>query len=126
MLKFIYVGLGGLLGAMGRYAISEYVQRLFNTTFPAGTLAVNVLGCFLLGVFMHLIQSQGFFSAHTRIFVTVGLLGAATTFSTFGHETIGLIDSGRNWLALLNVMGNVILGFSAVWLGTTVVRSAGY
>jgi len=126
VLKFIYVGLGGLLGAMGRYALSDYVQRLFNTTFPAGTLAVNVLGCFLLGAFMHLIQSQGFFSVNTRMFVTVGLLGAATTFSTFGHETIALMDSGRNWLALANVAGNVVLGFSAVWLGTTIVRSAGY
>lgn len=58
MLKFIFVGLGGLLGAMGRYALSDYVQRLFNTTFPAGTLTVNVLGCFLLGVFMHLLQAR--------------------------------------------------------------------
>jgi len=126
VLKFTMIGLGGLLGAIGRYTLSEYVQRLFNSPFPAGTLVVNVLGCFFLGAVMHLIQSQGLFSVHTRMFITVGLLGAATTFSTFGHETVTLIDGGKGWLALLNVAGNVILGFSAVWLGTSAVRSAGY
>ncbi|MCP4686003.1 MAG: fluoride efflux transporter CrcB [bacterium] len=120
------IGLGGLLGAIGRYTLSEFVQRFHSTSFPAGTLVVNVLGCFFLGVVMHLIQSQGLFSTHTRMFITVGLLGAATTFSTFGHETVTLLDSGKVGLAFLNVVGNVVLGFSAVWLGTTLVRASGH
>ena len=125
MLKYSMIGLGGLIGAIGRYAVSGFVQRYFNSSFPAGTLAVNILGCFILGVVMYLIQHHGLFSHHTRMFMTVGVLGAVTTFSTFGHETLTLIDSGKVGFAILSVAGNIILGISAVWLGTTLMRSLG-
>lgn len=120
------IGLGGLIGAIGRYAVSGFVQRYFNSSFPAGTLAVNILGCFILGVVMHLIQHNGLFSDHTRMFITVGFLGAITTFSTFGHETLTLLDTGRFGLAILSVAGNIVLGITAVWLGMTLMRAAGH
>ena len=126
MLKYSMIGLGGLIGAIGRYAVSGFVQRYFNSSFPAGTLAVNILGCFILGVVMHLIQHNGLFSDHTRMFITVGFLGAITTFSTFGHETLTLLDTGRFGLAILSVAGNIVLGISAVWLGMTLMRAAGH
>jgi len=118
------VGLGGFVGSILRYAISGYVQDLFRSiSFPYGTLAVNVAGCFIIGFLSHLAEARGVFSPDTRLFVFVGILGGFTTFSSFGNETINLFRDGQSLLAFTNVASNLILCLAAVWLGRIVAYS---
>ena len=126
MLKLAVIGFGGFIGAIGRYLLSGIVQKQLGSGFPYGTLAVNVVGCFLLGVVMHLVQNEGMFTPNVRLFITIGILGAFTTYSTFGYETLALISAREIWPGLLNILGNVVLGLLAVWLGAVSVRLAGY
>jgi len=126
MLRLVIVGIGGFVGAIGRYTLSGLVHRLTGSTFPVGTLAVNVCGCFLLGALMQMVTVEGAFAPNVRLFLSIGLLGAFTTFSTFGYETLALIDAGDFLHAGLNVLYNVVLGIAAVWLGRTLLELLGY
>ena len=119
--RLLIVGAGGALGAMARYALSRWVADAFQR-FPAGTLVVNVLGCFLIGVFMALVEEERFFSQNVRLFATIGLFGGLTTFSTFGHETVELVRDQEKKLALLSVALNVVLGIAAVLAGRAVAK----
>ena len=93
MVKLLIIGLGGFVGAICRYGLGGWVQRLTGGTFPYGTLVVNVTGCFLIGFLLMLFEQRQLFSPTTRLFLTVGILGAFTTFSTFGYETLELLRS---------------------------------
>ena len=117
MVKVVLVGLGGCLGSIARYALSGWVQDRTGGTFPAGTLAVNLLGCFLIGAFAELAEARGLLSAETRTFVVIGLLGGFTTFSAFGNETLNLMRERDFTLLLANVCAHVVLGLGAVWAG---------
>ena len=94
MQNLLAVGLGGFLGAIARYTMGGFVDARLNTRFPWGTLAVNVLGCLLIGLLLGLVSGRGqlSISESTRLFLVTGFLGSMTTFSTFGHETIELIQ----------------------------------
>jgi fluoride exporter len=114
----IFIGLGGFAGSVLRYAASGYVQQLANSIdFPYGTLAVNVIGCFVIGFLSQLAESRGVFSAESRAFVFIGFLGGFTTFSSFGNETMNLLIADESLPALTNVGAHIVLGLSAVWLG---------
>lgn len=126
ILKLLIIGAGGFVGAIGRYSISGFVHRLTGSTFPVGTLAVNVAGCFLLGALMQLVNTDGAFAPNVRLFLTIGLLGAFTTFSTFGYETLALLDAGDLFHAGLNILYNVVLGLLAVWLGRSLFELLGF
>jgi CrcB protein len=116
--KLVYIGAGGFIGAVLRYLISSYIQDVSKSTgIPYGTLAVNVLGSFIIGVLFFLIESKGAFSPQTRAFVLVGMLGALTTFSTFSIETLNLLMDGAIPQAVINLTANIILCLSAVWAG---------
>ena len=118
MSKLIIIGLGGFIGALVRYGLSGFVQaQSKNITFPFGTLAINLLGCLLIGAFAQLIETQVSFSADTRDFIFIGLLGAFTTFSTFSNETFSLMQRGDMLLAFGNIGMHLIFGLGAVWLG---------
>jgi CrcB protein len=121
MFKLFIIGCGGFVGAIARYGISGWVQNWSGERFPAGTLAVNVLGCFLLGALMALVHERQQVGDSMRAFVGVGLLGAFTTFSTFGHETVELLQDARWWLGGAYVAGNVVIGLAAVLLGRVVM-----
>lgn len=123
MTKLLIIGLGGFVGAIARYGLSGLVHRAFSASFPYGTLAVNVVGCLLIGAMMYLVEDRTLLSPNMRMFLAVGGLGAFTTFSTFGYETLGLIQNREFWFATLNVGGNVLLGLAAVWLGRTILRA---
>lgn len=112
----------GALGAVGRYLSSSWAQRLFGESFPYGTLLVNVVGCFLLGYLMHVGESAKFLSESLRLGLAVGLLGALTTFSTFGYETFVKLESGQYGLALTNIAANMLIGLAAVWAGISLAR----
>lgn len=117
MINLVVVGFGGFLGAIARYCLSGLVHRHLSGSFPAGTLVVNVLGCFIIGVLMTLIQEREFISANARLFLTVGLLGSFTTFSTLGYETFELMKSSDYRLVFYNIAANLVLGIGAVALG---------
>jgi CrcB protein len=118
MHKIFLIGIGGFLGAVLRYLISGYVQGLSQSVhFPHGTLFVNILGCFLIGILSYLVESQGGITAEMRLLLMVGLLGAFTTYSTFSHETINLLKDQRVIHALLNIGIHILLGLSAVLFG---------
>lgn len=118
LLELGCVALGGSIGAVLRYAISKTILELRpSAPFPWGTLAVNVLGCFLLGLLMTLIHERGVFRPELRLALTTGLLGALTTFSTFGYETLRLAEKESLTMAALNVGANLTVGFLAVALG---------
>lgn len=123
MLNLVYVGVGGFLGSIGRYLVAGAVYQLFpNSHFPLGTTVVNILGCFLIGLLTGLVEVRNFLSPEMRIFLLIGLLGGFTTFSTFGFETVALLRDGTFLPALANVLIQVIVGISAVWLGFNIIR----
>jgi len=113
---------GGAVGAILRFGASTQVYRLFGRNFPYGTLAVNILGSFLMGLLFILIVERGLLSAEWRSAIIVGFLGAFTTFSTFSIETLNLLESGELSRALLNIMLSVALCLVATWLGLIMGR----
>ncbi len=116
---FVWVGLGSALGGMARYLCSGFVARLFGETFPFGTLFVNVLGSFLIALFVTLAGPEGrlLVDPHIRQFVVLGLFGGFTTFSSFSLQTLVLIQEGEWWQAGLNVLLSVAMCLLAAWLG---------
>lgn len=118
LLKLSIIGVGGFTGAVLRFLVSSWVQnRSGSIVFPFGTMAVNMIGCLIIGFLTYLVETRSFFSVEVRSFVLIGLLGAFTTFSTFGNETLGLIRESRLDLAALNAGFQVITGVGLVWLG---------
>jgi CrcB protein len=116
MLKLIVIGLGGFVGAIARYGLSGYVHRSTNASFPVGTLAVNALGCLVIGALMVVVEEKSF-SPNVRLFLLIGLLGSFTTFSTLGYETFDLLKEGAWKFGALNIALNMILGLGCVMIG---------
>ena len=118
MYKLWIVGVGGFFGAIMRYILSGIAQRLSGSIdFPYGTLAVNLLGCILIGMLSRMDEMRGLLAPETRLFLYIGILGSFTTFSTFGNETINLINDRRFFMGLLNVGYHIVFGLAAVMLG---------
>jgi len=118
----ILIGIGGFIGAILRYTIGGWVQDNF-VSFPFGTLTVNILGSFFLGLVMYLSEYQGIFNEETRVFLTIGILGAFTTLSTFSYESFRLLDNSNIMLLVINIVATVVLSIFAVYLGKTVALS---
>lgn len=122
-MNILLVGLGGALGSIFRYLMGMWLQTASKSLdFPFGTLAVNLIGCFVIGFLSQLAESRGAFTAESRAFIFIGILGGFTTFSSFGNDTINLARDNGLWNALLNVGANVVIGLALVWLG----RAAAY
>lgn len=117
MTEVMLVGIGGGLGAMARYLLSRVVQMLAGPAFPAGTLAVNLLGCLVVGALSHMADARNTFTPQSRVFFFAGILGGFTTFSSFANETMTLGRADQHLLAVLNVVLHIVLGLGAVWLG---------
>jgi CrcB protein len=117
MTKLLLVGAGGFLGSIARALLSNFVQQTSDSAFPFGTLAVNALGCLVIGALSQLSETHELFTAETRAFIFVGVLGGFTTYSSFGNETINLWRGGSGWLALVNVAAQLFIGLGAVLLG---------
>jgi CrcB protein len=122
MWKVLLIGLAGLVGTVGRYALSGIIARRFGETFPTGTLVVNVVGCFLAGVLFYFLQERDLVSPTTRTVVMIGFLGGFTTFSSFGVQTFTLLRDGEFWFATLNIVGSNVLGLLMVWAGYTLSK----
>ena len=116
--KFLIIGAGGFTGAILRYVLSGLIQNLnifSNSKFPAGTLAVNITGCLIIGFLSNFDEIQNFFSPELKLLIFTGVLGAFTTFSTFGNETVQLINEQRIGLAITYVVLHIVFGIFAVF-----------
>ena len=125
MLRILLVGLAGLAGTLCRYWLSGAVSRRYGEAFPAGTLAVNLLGCFAAGLLFQLMQERGAFNETARAAVFVGLLGGFTTFSSYGLQTFALVREGRVGLAAAYVVASNLLGLLTVCAGYALAKLAG-
>jgi len=116
--QLLLVGVGGFLGAVGRFALSGLTYRLgAPDDFPWGTLLVNVAGCLLIGFLAGLMELRQQLGPSQRLFLLIGVLGGFTTFSTFAYETLELAHASEMARALANVGAHVLLGLAAAWIG---------
>lgn len=116
LLNIFLVGAGGFIGSILRYLVGGYFQG-FAKSFPLGTLVVNVIGCFAIGLLAQIGESRGLFSDESRAIIFIGILGGFTTFSAFGNETFNLMRNDQMMNAIINIGANIILGLLAVWFG---------
>lgn len=116
------VAAGSALGGVARLLLSQSVQERWSTPFPAGTLAVNAMGCFVLGFLAELMLATGAFSPGLRAFLTIGFCGGFTTFSTFASETMLAAEEGALRRASWYVGTSVVAGLAGIWLGATAAR----
>jgi|SRR5689334_22033366 len=120
--RFLWVCLGGAVGTGARYLLSNWSRQAFGTAFPVGTLAVNVLGSFLLGVIMVVGLKTDLISATTRMTLGTGVMGGFTTYSTFNYETIEFFQDKAPRLALLNIFATLFGCLAAGLLGITMAK----
>lgn len=117
----LYIGCGGFVGAILRFLISGWIQRITKSAFfPWGTLGVNLTGCFLIGLLGGRADHHELFSPETRIFLLIGVLGSFTTFSTFSYETLALIRDQQIVSVLFNIFAHVGFGLAAAWVGYSI------
>ena len=121
LIRFVLVFLGGGTGALLRYVAGNAIMGKYSGAFPLGTVAINLTGSFLIGLLMTLLAHL---HPHPnwRLLLVVGILGGYTTFSSFEYETFQAFRSGVAWVGILNVVGSVLIGYLAVWLGAAVTR----
>jgi len=117
MEKIIALAIGSLAGGFARYYLSGYTHRVTGMAFPYGTLVVNLIGCFLIGIFYSLSEGKALLGPNARILLMVGFCGAFTTFSTFMLETANLMTAGAFIHAILNVTLSLVFGFLVFRLG---------
>ena len=117
MLKTILIALAGLVGTLLRYWLSGLVARRFGETFPWGTMAVTLIGCFVTGAVFYLSEERFLINPAARTVIMIGLLGGFTTFSSYGLQTFTLVRDGEFGLATLNVAVSNVVGLLMVWAG---------
>jgi CrcB protein len=120
--KYLAVAAGSAAGGMLRYFLGSTLLARTAAPFPTATFFINITGSFIVGFFLTLATERLQLSAHLRLAVAVGFVGAYTTFSTFEYETLRLTEERRFGLALLNVLLSVAVGFAAVWGGALLAR----
>jgi CrcB protein len=108
--------------AVGTAVLQRFTARFPENVFPAGTLLVNVTGCFLIGILMTLFVGRGNANPNLRLLLVTGVLGGYTTFSSFAWESFEAIEKERVWIGLANVTLSIVLGYLAVWCGSLVAR----
>lgn len=122
-MELALVALGGALGAVCRYLAGNAISKAVGSALPWGTFLINIGGCFAMGLLMTVIVERGLLPAAWRLFLCVGLLGGFTTFSSFGYETLMLLDEGRLLAAAGYAGGSVILGLVAAGAGVLAARA---
>lgn len=121
-MNILLVAAGGALGALCRHGANLLSVRLAGAHFPAGTLAVNLAGCLLIGLVFGLSERTALLGPQARLFLVTGFLGALTTFSSFALETVAAAQAGQAHLALINVLANNVLGLALVAAGMLLAR----
>ena len=119
-MNYVLIFVGGGIGATLRYGLQGVVYRFSSAGFPYGTLVVNVLGSFGIGLLMSVSEERFVVSPPLRLFLTIGILGGFTTFSSFSFETIALLRDGSYLLGFVNVGASVLVCLAATWFGLTI------
>jgi fluoride exporter len=122
MHTYLSIAVGGALGSMARYATGIYVGRWLGTEFPWGTLLINVIGSFLIGVFAESFALRWDATQATRVFLVVGICGGYTTFSTFSLDLVTLINHGQALAAGVYIVASVMLGLLGLYAGLHAMR----
>jgi CrcB protein len=122
MNAILLVASGGAIGSVARYLVGVGMARVFGVAFPYGTLAVNVIGGFLMGLFIELLARRFEGSPELRLFIAIGILGGFTTFSSFSLDVVVLWERGELAIALSYVLASVILSIGALFLGLWLAR----
>ena len=121
-MSLLVIFLGGGIGAVARYSLQGVVYRVYGTSFPYGTLIVNIIGCFLIGVSMIAMEERFLVNPMLRTFFTIGVLGGFTTFSSFSYETIALFRDGQVLFGSINVVASVMTCLLATYTGTIAAK----
>ena len=123
MLKtLLIIGSGSFIGGVARYIVSRFIQNGIISSFPFGTIVVNIIGCFLIGLIYGISERGNMMNAEWRIFLTVGFCGGFTTFSTFAYENVSLLRDGNFFLFALYTSLSVFLGLLAIYLGNMTTK----
>ncbi|MBO6949620.1 MAG: fluoride efflux transporter CrcB [Rhodospirillales bacterium] len=123
MTTILYVAAGGAIGAVGRYGVVSLAGAVLGHGFPYGTLIVNVVGSFVLGVLIEVSALAWSPSPEVRAMIVIGVLGAFTTFSTFSLDVVTLMTRGETAHAMVYVAVSVVVSIAALWAGMTVMRA---
>jgi len=121
MKLLLAIGLGSFLGGILRYLLAQFIQTKVSSIFPLGTLSVNIIGCFAIGVVFAL-ADKGNISKDWQIFLATGVLGGFTTYSAFSNETFGLLRDGQFWYAFAYIAASILLGLLATYLGYFILK----
>lgn len=121
MKLIIAIGTGSFIGGILRYLLSQFIQAKFLSAFPFGTLGVNIIGCFFIGLVFGL-SDRGNMTQEWRLFLATGLLGGFTTFSAFSNETVGMLRDGQLGYATAYIGASVVVGIIATFIGITVIK----
>ena len=122
MINYLIVSLGAAIGGAGRYWISNLVYKYFPAVFPFGTLAVNVVGSFIIALLIFVFDEKELLTNQLRIFLTIGFCGGFTTFSTFSLETFNLIRDSEYFLASINIILSIVVCLLGVFLAYIVSK----
>ncbi len=122
MTKLLFIAGGGAVGAMLRYLIAGWVHRFADSSFPWGTLTVNLIGCFVIGFVASALAGPVLVREEFRLALLVGVLGGFTTFSTYAWETVALIGDKQIARAIINMGASNLLGLAGVWIGLRVAQ----
>jgi len=117
------IALGGALGALARYEVAALIQARIPAGFPWGTFVVNISGCLVMGIAATLLTDKLVVHPNWRFLIPIGFIGAYTTFSTFEFETFRAITEGGWLIAGANVVGSVVAGYAALWIGVMLARA---
>ncbi len=123
MVKYLLVAVGGMIGAVSRYALGGWISDATAGRFPYGTLAVNVIGCLIIGFFLTLGYEKFSWSPELRVFIAVGILGGFTTFSTFSFETVSLLRESSYYLAMFNMAASLVGCLVATFAGVILAKN---
>lgn len=119
----LLVGAGGFIGSIARFLSQQLIARYYPSSFPWGTLAVNITGCFIIGVVYALGEKGNLLSPEMRLLLATGFCGGFTTFSSFAYENIALMRDGQLLYTFLYIAGSVIIGLLAAYLGVFIIKS---